>query len=206
MERLIVFTRYPEPGQTKTRLIPALGAEGSAQLHRQMAEKTIKTAQQFAQLRSVALEVCYTGSNLRLMQAWLGQALIYVQQGSGDLGDRLTLAFQKGFVEGNSAVIAIGTDCPDLTSEILTKACEGLQLHDVVLGPAKDGGYYLVGMQRFIPELFQGIPWGTAAVFQQTTKICQGLRLGVSYLPELTDIDRPEDLKNLGNTFLTTPS
>lgn len=197
MKHLIIFTRYPEPGRTKTRLIPALGPEGAAQLHRQMAEKMMRTAQELAKLQPVSIEIQYTGSDLQLMQNWLGLDLTYQLQGTGDLGDRIIQAFQVAFMAGKSSVVIIGTDCPDLSCDILSQAFEMLQHQDVVIGPAQDGGYYLIGLSRLIPELFQGINWGTAEVLQQTITICQDLNCSVAYLPQLSDIDRPEDLIKL---------
>ncbi len=194
MQHLIIFTRYPEPGKTKTRLIPALGAEGAANFQRQMTEKTVQTVRELAASSSVSLEVRYTGGNLELMQGWLGADLQYNLQGDGDLGDRLQESFEMAFDTGKSAIIAIGTDCLDLSVEILAEAFEKLQKQEIVIGPADDGGYYLIGLSRWIPEIFIGISWGTSEVFQQTLMICKKLNLSVEFLPMLADIDRPEDL------------
>ncbi|MEL7038875.1 MAG: TIGR04282 family arsenosugar biosynthesis glycosyltransferase [Cyanobacteria bacterium J06592_8] len=195
MQHLIIFTRYPEPGKTKTRLIPALGAEGAAKFHRQMAEDIVKTVREFSFSNSVSLEIRYTGGSLELMQDWLGADLVYNLQGTGDLGDRLIGCLQDAFDREKTAIIVIGTDCPDVSSDIFSEAYEKLQHQDVVLGPAEDGGYYLIGLSRFIPEIFVGINWGTSEVFQQTLAICKTLNLSVEFLPQLADIDRPEDLK-----------
>ncbi|MEA5520951.1 MAG: TIGR04282 family arsenosugar biosynthesis glycosyltransferase [Limnoraphis robusta] len=195
MEHLIIFTRYPEAGKTKTRLIPALGAEGAAEFHRLMTEKTVKTVREFAASHSVSVEIRYTGGNLELMQDWLGVDLRYNLQGTGDLGDRLRESFQGALDRGKTAVIAIGTDCLDLSVEILSEAFEKLKPGNIVLGPAEDGGYYLIGLCQLIPELFLGINWGTSEVFQQTLTVCETLNLSVEFLPTLADIDRPEDLK-----------
>ncbi len=102
----------------------------------------------------------------------------------------LCLAFEDNV---NSAVI-IGTDCPGLNANLLHEAFELLHLYDLVLGPALDGGYYLLALRSFIPELFVGINWSTAEVLQQTVAIAQQLNLSVNYLPALADVDRPEDL------------
>jgi rSAM/selenodomain-associated transferase 1 len=195
MQHLIIFTRYPEPGKTKTRLIPALGAEGAAEFHRQMTEKTVKMVREFAASYPVSTEIRYTGGNLALMQAWLGVDLRYNLQGSGDLGDRLRESFREAFKIEKTAVMAIGTDCLDLSLEILSEAFDRLKQQDIILGPADDGGYYLIGLSRFVPELFTGIRWGSSEVFQQTLTVCQQLDLLVGFLPQLADIDRPEDLK-----------
>jgi uncharacterized protein len=192
-ERLIIFTRYPEAGQTKTRLIPALGAAGAAQLHRQMTEWTI--AQIRAGDRRVrSVEVQFTGGDFQQMQDWLGTDLDYQRQSSGDLGARIIAAIQVAFAKGVERVVVIGTDCPELNAEILEQAFQALRQQDLVIGPATDGGYYLIGLSRLIPELFEGITWGTEVVFDQTIAIAQQLGLTVTRLTPLTDIDRPEDL------------
>ncbi len=193
-ECLIIFTRYPEPGKTKTRLIPALGAEGAATLQRQMTEHTLAQVKELQAKRLVSVEVYFVGGNQQLMQSWLGTSVIYRQQGDGDLGRRMAIAFQTALEAGKQRVVVIGTDCPDLKAQLMVKAFHALEQHDLVLGPAQDGGYYLIGLCRLIPELFTGISWSTAEVLQQTMSIAQRLELAVAYLPMLSDVDRPEDL------------
>jgi uncharacterized protein len=194
IECLIVFTRYPIPGKTKTRLIPALGAAGAANLHRQMTEHTLAEARQLPTDR-VAIEIHYTGATAdRELADWLGADLVYRSQGDGDLGERMALSIKTALQAGHDRVIIIGTDCPGLTTDILQLAFQQLRDRDVVIGPAIDGGYYLIGLQRFIPELFVGISWGTSAVRQQTIEIATKLGLSMGDLPLLADIDRPEDL------------
>ena len=193
-ERLIIFSRYPEPGKTKTRLIPVLGPEGAAMLHRQMTEYTLSQVRELQNQRSINVEVCFAGGEPSVMAQWLGPDFIYKPQGEGDLGVRMARALASALQGTNRAVI-IGTDCPGLNASILAAAFEQLQLsYDLVLGPAVDGGYYLLGLRYFIPELFIGINWGTSEVLQQTMAIAQQLNLSVNYLPELADVDRPEDL------------
>ncbi len=194
MERLIIFTRYPEPGKTKTRLIPALGAEGAAKLQRQMTEHTLKQAQKLLEFRSLSVELHFSGGNEELMQSWLGSGWVYFPQATGDLGERIQTAFQKGFAEGMTRVVIIGIDCPDLTGDRLWEAFETLQNKDLVLGEADDGGYYLVGLNREIPQLFQGINWGSSQVLQQTLTIAKSLGCAIATLPVLSDVDYPEDL------------
>ncbi|MGH8002289.1 MAG: TIGR04282 family arsenosugar biosynthesis glycosyltransferase [Brasilonema sp.] len=193
-QHLIIFTRYPEPGKTKTRLIPALGTEGAANLQRQMTEHTLSQVKQLQKTSAVSFEVRFAGGNLQLMQDWLGYDLVYQPQGEGDLGLRMTQSFFNAFQSGAEKVLTIGTDCPDVNDQILAKAFEQLQQCDLVLGPAVDGGYYLIGLQRPIPELFINIDWGTSQVLHQTINIAQTLNLSVADLPPLADIDRPEDL------------
>lgn len=194
LDRLILLTRYPEPGKAKTRLIPALGAAGAAALHRQLVEHTLTQVQSLRSCRKVAVEVRFTGGDLTLMQNWLGQAWEYQPQDAGDLGDRLAAAAQTAFAAGSSAVVMIGSDCPGLDAALLDRAFAALQQQDLVLGPAKDGGYYLIGLRRFVPDLFQNIAWSTEVVLRQTVAIATQLNLQIAYLPELSDVDYPEDL------------
>jgi rSAM/selenodomain-associated transferase 1 len=193
-QHLIIFTRYPEPGRTKTRLIPALGTVGAANLQRQMTEYTISQVKELQQATNVSLEVRFTGGNLQLMQNWLGLDLVYQLQGEGDLGLRMARSLFDAFQSDMKQVVIIGTDCPGVNFQILTKAFEQLHSFDLVLGPAIDGGYYLIGLRRFIPELFANIDWGTSQVLQQTVDIAAKLNVSRTYLSLLADVDLPEDL------------
>ncbi|MEG3862430.1 TIGR04282 family arsenosugar biosynthesis glycosyltransferase, partial [Microcoleus sp. herbarium12] len=196
-EKLIVFTRYPEPGKAKTRLIPVLGKTGAANLHRLMAQKAIARTLSLQQSGRLLVEIHWVGGSQELMQDWLGTDIIYQNQIEGDLGAKMIAAFQNSFNSGVDKTVIIGTDCPNLTTDIMAQAFDKLSQHDLVLGPAKDGGYYLIGLRRSIPELFGGINWGTSEVFAHTREIAQNLDLNIAYLPTLTDIDLPEDLLGL---------
>lgn len=189
---LIIFTRYPEPGTTKTRMIPALGAEGAANLQRLMTEHTLQQARQLP--NNIGIEINFTGGDSAKMQDWLGKDLVYKEQTDGDLGKRMHFAFESAFAKGKDRVVIIGVDCPDLDREILQAAFNALDRHDLVLGPAADGGYYLIGLRRLVPELFVGIDWGSDRVLTQTQEIAARSPLNIYYLPVLNDVDRPEDL------------
>jgi uncharacterized protein len=191
-QQLIIFTRYPEPGKTKTRMIPVLGADGAALLQHQMTEFTVIKAKKI--LEKVTIAIYFTGGNISIMQNWLGKDLIYQEQTDGDLGDRMKSAFKDAFTKGINKVVIIGVDCPDLDSEILNEAFDALDRHDLVLGEAADGGYYLIGLRRLVPELFMDINWGSSEVLAKTKEIANNLQLKVDYLPLLNDVDRPEDL------------
>jgi uncharacterized protein len=194
-ETLIIFSRYPEPGKTKTRMIPALGALGAAELQREMTEHTLKTAIALKLSRNLAIEVHFTDGNVQSMTKWLGKDFDYIAQVSGDLGNKMRSAFERAFTLDNQRVVIVGIDCPDLNQKILTTAFNSLQHHDLVLGAAEDGGYYLIGLNQPIAQLFENITWGTEQVLNQTKNIAQQLKLNVHYLPTLADVDRPEDLK-----------
>ncbi len=194
-KRLIIFTRYPEPGKTKTRMIEALGAVGAANLQRQMTEYTLAQAQLLQCFFPVSLEVRFIGGNQQLMQKWLGGDIDCLHQGEGDLGQKMANSLLLAFQNQIKSVAVIGSDCPSLTPQLIAQAFQQLHLgSDLVLGSALDGGYYLIALGRFIPELFTGISWGSDRVFQQTVAIAQKLNLTTSYLPPLADVDRPEDL------------
>ena len=190
--RLIVFTRYPEPEKTKTRLIPALGAEGAAKLQLQLTEHAITEVKKLT--KEISTAVYYAGGSQELMKSWLGNDLNYCPQHEKDLGNRMKLAFEDSVKLGFSRAVIIGIDCPDLNIEVIANAFESLDENDLVLGEASDGGYYLIGLKKIIPELFQDIPWGTNKVLSKTRIIAQQLKLNTAILPVLSDIDRPEDL------------
>lgn len=198
-EHLIVFTRYPRPGSTKTRLIPVLGARGAAELQRQMTEHLVAVLRQPALRQRIRSQIRYDGGDADRMRSWLGGEFQYRPQGGGDLAKRMQRALQASFRDGAERAVIIGCDIPHISASLLERAFEGLRHHDLVLGPASDGGYYLVGLNRrsqprALPEIFEDIPWGTERVLGTTLKSACRLGLDFQLLEELTDVDRPEDL------------
>lgn len=191
---LVLVTRYPEPGYTKTRLIPCLGRIGAANIQRLMTEHVLQQVVALPQQHSITVEVHFTGGTLAQMQTWLGPQAVYRPQCEGSLGDRLKHIFQQGFARGLERIIVIGCDCPSVQPQQVLRALDLLNTQQMVLGPATDGGYYLIGLSRQVPELFQDIAWGTGQVFQQTVAIAQQLNLQMDFLEMLADVDRPEDL------------
>lgn len=202
-KRLLLFTRFPVAGKSKTRLIPALGEEGAAALQRQMTEYTVRQARK----TGIPIEIRYTGGTEPQMREWLGDDLDYADQGDGDLGDRMERAFADHSSNGEDRVVIIGTDCPANGCQNIQKAFHELDSNDCVIGPASDGGYYLIGLYRaesvippprsgtstaFPAGLFQNIEWGGPSVMKQTLAAASGL--SVYLLPELDDVDRPEDI------------
>ena len=186
------------PYNLKTRLIPALGPEGAAHLQRQMTEATISTARSFSTETGIELEVRYEGGSPALMKDWLGQELSFRRQGPGDLGEKMSRAFGEAFAAGRSQVMIIGADCPTLSPAILETGLTALADHDLVLGPASDGGYYLVGLTAPHPQLFRGCPWGNARLLAETMATAEREAITFLLLEELNDVDRPEDLIDLG--------
>lgn len=181
---LVLFAKFPLPGYAKTRLIPALGAHGAARVHRHLTQRTVATL-----LESGApVEIRYAGADGAAFRAWLGEAPTLVEQVDGDLTERLIDAGRP------APHIFFGADTPDLTVDIVRAAVQALASHDVVIGPAEDGGYYLIGMTHARPELMTAMPWSTAQVFPETMRRCRALGLSVATLTVLSDCDTPADL------------
>ena len=181
---LVLFARFPVAGECKTRLIPALGPEGAAALHRRLARQTAHLLRDASQPAIVA----YTGGDAQDFEEWLGSGLEFVRQVDGDLTDRLCAFLDRG------PVIFFGADTPDLTAHHIEAAIQGLAHSDVVIGPAEDGGYYLIGMRHPLPELLIDMPWSTDAVFPETLRRLDTLGIEPVLLETLSDCDRPEDL------------
>ena len=192
-DKLIIFTRYPVPGKTKTRLIPGLGPVGAADIHRKLAENIIAEGKAVREQGKIDLEVYFTGGSIRQMKTWLGSDLSYVEQEEGDLGARMYSAISTSLNEGSSKVVLIGTDVPGSISDQIEKAFYALNGKDVVIGPATDGGYWLIGMKNLY-NLFQGITWGKDNVLKQTLKVVEENKLSVELLVPVNDIDIVDDL------------
>jgi len=193
--KLILFTRYPEPGRAKTRLIPVLGPEGAADLQRRMTERLVAQLLLFAEEYPVATEIRYDGGTPELVVDWLGHDLPALPQGEGGLGERLERAAVAAFADGVARLVFIGADCPALTPPLFARAFAALLRHDLVLGPAADGGYYLIGLRCPWAGLFRDIPWGSGEVLAVTLGRARGLGLSIHLLEQHADVDRPEDLR-----------
>lgn len=181
--RIVVFTRWPEPGRAKTRLIPAIGAERAAGLHRRLTERTLAAVQ----ASELPFELRVTGAPIADFRDWLGPLAI-VDQGEGDLGERLARAGPP------YPTLFIGADAPDLSAELLRRAADALSASAAVIGPAEDGGYWLLGLVHPAKSVFAGIDWSTERVFAQTRDRLRDAGIEPALLPALADCDRPEDL------------
>jgi rSAM/selenodomain-associated transferase 2/rSAM/selenodomain-associated transferase 1 len=198
-QTLLVFTRYPEAGKTKTRLIPTLGPERAARLQQHMTHRTLDAARRWASRPGRAVQVCFAGGDRQRMAEQFGRDLHYRAQCDGTLGDRLHHAILTAHCERSGPVVVIGCDCPQLDADTLDQAFTALAEHDMVIGPASDGGYYLIGLREPNPATFDGIDWGTGRVLSQTQVIAEQLGLSVAMLPEKHDVDEPDDLALLPN-------
>ncbi len=198
--RIVIFAKAPQPGLAKTRLIPALGAQGAADLARRMLMHTLDKA---LAANAGPVELCVTPAPADPVWQTLARsdAVHWSDQGEGDLGQRMARAVQR-VTNGGESVVLIGTDCPELSAMHLQQACGELQLVDMSLFPAADGGYALLGLNRFHPSLFMDIAWSTDTVAFQT--LCRSARLGwtVESHAKLHDIDEPADLKWLPDGWL----
>lgn len=193
---LIIFGRYPVPGRTKTRLIPALGPAGAADLQRRLTENVLKTVRRFARPREIGVEICFEGDSKQKMRRWLGSGAILSRQVPGNLGERMQTSFSGAFQRGADRVVLLGTDIPQLRTDHLEQAFDALAENDLVIGPSTDGGYWLIGLNHPV-DLFEGIQWSTDAVFGQTLALAKEQGLRVKTLSLLRDIDTAEDLKQV---------
>lgn len=196
---LIIFTRFPVAGQTKTRLIPALGPWGAAQLQRRMTERIAKHALHLANTMGVGPIVYFCGGSDEQVANWLGPEFTYHRQSQGDIGQRMAGAFADNFARDVSNIVLTGSDIPDLNQTLLKEAFTLLDSYDTVLGPAVDGGYYLIGISSrvqslVLPQIFSDIQWSTATVLAKTVAFLKMLGVSHTTLPELHDLDRPSDL------------
>jgi rSAM/selenodomain-associated transferase 2/rSAM/selenodomain-associated transferase 1 len=189
---LAVFVRYPRPGFVKTRLGAVLGDCNAARFYRECAGQLIAETSKLP--GSVRRQVWYAGATREEMERWLGREVPCLAQPEGDLGARLTFALDRSFRQGARKVIVLASDVPDLSVGLIRRAFRVLDTSDMVIGPTHDGGYYLIGLTRPCPELFQNIGWSTSSAFQHTMDAANRLGLLFQCLPKLHDIDTIEDL------------
>ncbi len=185
---LIIFIKNPENGKVKTRLAKDIGDAGALQVYKNLLDYTKKIT---LDLRCDKL--LFYSDFIDEHDGW--SPLIYAKhlQRGKDLGDRMYNAFCDAFLT-HKAVIIIGSDCIELTTKILKDGIAALQSHDVIIGPALDGGYYLIGMRTMHPEFFSNKQWSTSTVFKDTLQDVRRLKLTYKVLPVLSDIDTREDL------------
>jgi len=190
---LHLLARAPVAGRVKTRLIPALGAQGACDLQQLLLERALQLPAHGFSERFLWLDDL-PGADLQQRAQGLGWTL--VEQPAGDLGERMRRIATLGLAQSD-AVVLIGNDCPALDGAYLQAACAALQEHSAVIGPAEDGGYVLLGLRSMVASLFSDMPWGTGQVFDITLQRLQQLGWCPALLPALWDVDRPEDLARL---------
>lgn len=191
--RIVIFAKAPQPGLAKTRLIPALGAQGAADLASRMLTHTLKQALA-ANVGSVELCVTPLSSDAVWQSVTVPDSVVWSGQGEGDLGMRMARA-TKRVTEAGESILLIGTDCPTLDAAHLRSAAQSLQHADAVLTPAFDGGYVLFGLQSFHASVFEGIVWSTDTVAFETVRRLNQLGWQTQQNSMLHDIDEPADLE-----------
>lgn len=190
---LMIFCKAPIPGQVKTRLIPELTAEQAAELHIELSIKTLQKATQ-SHLCPVQLWCTPTTDHVFFTASAATYPITLQQQQGADLGDRMHHAFCSALADYSHALL-MGCDCPSLTEQDLEQALTVLnQGNEIVLAPAEDGGYVLIGLNRPHPELFDNMPWGTARVLDETCNRIEHYKLRYLELSEQWDLDTPGDL------------
>lgn len=189
---LLVFAKAPIPGQVKTRLAPVLGMHGAARLHAAMIERTLATGREFT-AGTIELWCAPDATDPFLLQCAARFGVVLREQQGRDIGERMYDAFQHSLSHSPAAIL-IGSDIPTLTPADLLEASDGLNGGaDACIAPALDGGYVLLGLRRVEPELFRGICWGSADVFEQTRERLRSARYRWQELRMHRDIDRPDD-------------
>lgn len=188
---LLIFVRNPELGKVKTRLAATAGDVEALRIYHILLAKTRAAALGVATKRTV----CYSDT-IEEQDIWNPLYFEKKTQHGLDLGERMRHAFETAFAEGAKKAVIIGSDCPDLNGPLLFDAFEALDRSDFVLGPVHDGGYYLLGMKKLEPSLFEGIPWSTNVVLSETLERIQHLGYARTLLPELSDVDTEADWRD----------
>lgn len=186
---LIIFAKNPEAGKVKTRLAATIGEEEALAIYYRLLSHTAIVVSHLPMDKFVF----YAGPVIP-KDTWEEAIFFKEKQKGNDLGERMKEAFENLFDKGYRKIVIIGTDCPEITSGIIERAFTCLDTHEVVIGPARDGGYYLLGMKQIHVSLLQNMPWSTSAVLKETTERCQALQVSYTLLPTLNDIDEEKDL------------
>ena len=186
-----MFAKAPVPGTVKTRLARTLGPKGAAELHRRLVRRTLATAAA-ARVGPVVLACAPDARHGFFADCAAEFGATLEDQGDGDLGERMSRAFER-----HAPALLVGTDCPALAPEDLREGAAALGSHDLVLGPAEDGGYVLIGLRTGAPGVFEGVAWGTSNVLNRTLANAAELGLRVQELGLYWDVDRPADLQRI---------
>jgi rSAM/selenodomain-associated transferase 1 len=186
---LIIFYRNPELGKVKTRLAKTLGDEKALAIYLKLSSHTRAVTENLA-----IDKVIYYSNFVDTEDVWPNTSFQKKLQNGNDLGEKMLNAFADGFKNGYQRICIIGTDCFELSGDIIEQAFEQLHTNDAVIGPAKDGGYYLLGMKRPIQELFKNKTWSSESVATDTIQNFKDLSITFSQLVVLSDVDEEKDL------------
>jgi rSAM/selenodomain-associated transferase 1 len=196
---IIIFQKNTELGKVKTRIAESLGEKKALEIYQVLVNYT------HLQLQSLECEkLLYYSDYIENDFENFDQTYRAFIQTKGDLGQKMGSAFANQFKEGFSNLLIIGTDCPEISPEIIQEAFEKLENKEVVIGPATDGGYYLLGLKRFIPGLFLDIPWSSEKVLSTTQNFLEVNKISFALLPLLSDIDYQDDWEKFKDKLLKT--
>jgi rSAM/selenodomain-associated transferase 1 len=194
---LIVFAKYPVPGQVKTRLAKDIGDSAAVILYSHFVSYTIRKFANSRDSNELRVAVAQESFLEKFKQNFPGADKYVAQKNTDNLGARMQHAIQQSLNEGFQKIVVIGTDCPHLPTEYVQKAFDLLDKHDIAIGPAEDGGYYLLAISQDHPCLFEGISWSTENVLKQTIAAIKKNDVSYALLPALFDIDDFESLQML---------
>jgi rSAM/selenodomain-associated transferase 1 len=186
---LLVFVKNPQAGKVKTRLARTIGDEKALAIYRQLLSKTYDATVSVNCDRQV-----WYSSFIEKKDLWDAECFEKRLQNGTNLGERMRFAFKKAFDEGYDKAIIVGSDCAELTNDIIRQAFKMLDTHDIAIGPSEDGGYYLLAMNAFYGDLFADVEWSTPSVFDQTVHKIKEQGLSMYKLSMLNDIDTARDL------------
>jgi uncharacterized protein len=195
---IIIFAKYPRKGKVKTRLAKTIGDDIAMEIYKLCAEHTFTECQKLSKTGTLTYLFYSHKRDKAEIKNWTKSKFVLIPQEGQDLGERIYNAFDKVFKDGHSKVIIIGTDLPDISSEIIYSTLKYLDNFHAVIGPADDGGYYLLGLKSLKEEFFEGIEWSTDSVFKETINKLKTNKVKTKTLPVLSDIDTVEDLKKWG--------
>lgn len=193
MNHLLIFIKNPIKGRAKTRLAATVGDDEALRIYLELLKHTRNIATEIDAHRNL-----FYSHFINENDEWNNPDFDKQLQIEGDLGKKMAAGFQTAFEKGATKVVIVGSDCATLTKEIIDSAFAKLETNDFVIGPAVDGGYYLLGMKAFTPEVFQNIAWSTEAVFPQTINFIKNKNKTYALLPTLSDIDYEEDWVKYG--------
>ena len=193
---ILFFAKYPQAGQVKTRLAGEVGAEHAAELYKRFVLDMLSMLNGLETDIIIAVE---PAEACGVFSEWTGRQHRYIGQVGRNIGEKMKNAMEAAFEQGYDRAVLIGSDLPDLPADFLRYALDALDRYDAVMGPAHDGGYYLVGFGResFLPEVFRGMTWGGQEVFTRTMNVLDQAGRRTHVLPEWYDIDTAADLQNL---------
>jgi len=193
---VILFVRAPERGKVKSRLAAAIGERMALEIYKGFVLDIMETLKR----GHYPFRIFFSPRNAEdRVTNWLGRDCMYSPQRGSDIGKKMENAFVQSFSEGSERVVLIGSDIPDLPNSIIHRAFSSLDKSDAVLGPASDGGYYLIGFKKtsFFPDVFHGIPWSTPSVYRETTEVFRRSNYRVHILRQWNDVDTLDDLRAL---------